>query len=447
MTTTASTGRIEPSVANLLWLAWPIVVSRSTQAVVGLTDAWMVAHLGDDALAAATTGAMNAQALFILPMGVVFVVSTFASQLHGGGDPAGARRFGWYGLAVALVAGIGSVALIPLVPSAVGRMELEPGVAGAIFGYLAWRLPSAVAVVALEALGNYYGGIGNTRVPMVASVVAMVANIAFCWLLIDGNLGFAPMGVKGSALAACAGSFLAAAGLFLWFLWEGRPVGLRWDELRALVRIGLPSGLNWFFEFFAFLFFVDVVVAGLGTTSLAALMGVLQLNSVSFMPAFALASAGAIVVGQAIGAGTPDDVPLAVRRTFALAAGWQASVGIACLLVPELLFAPFVHGASTPELMTVGARMLALSAGWQLFDSAATTLAETLRAAGDTAWPLAARLVLAWGLFVPGAWISVRWLGGTEVTAMGWLIAYLGLLAAVLWLRFRSGAWRRIVLV
>jgi MATE family multidrug resistance protein len=70
-----------------------------------------------------------------------------------------------------------------------------------------------------------------------------------------------------------------------------------------------------------------------------------------------------------------------------------------------------------------------------------------LRAAGDTAWPLAARLVLAWGLFVPGAWISVRWLGGTEVTAMGWLIAYLGLLAAILWVRFRSGAWRRIVLV
>jgi MATE family multidrug resistance protein len=210
----------------------------------------------------------------------------------------------------------------------------------------------------------------------------------------------------------------------------------------------VPSGLNWFFEFFAFLFFVDVVVAGLGTASLAALMAVMQLNSVSFMPAFAVASAGAIVVGQAIGARAQHDVPVAVRRAFALAAGWQGSVGLAYLLFPALVFSPFLRGrADAAELAEVGARMLALSAAWQLFDAAATTLAEALRAAGDTAWPLLARLALAWGLFVPGAWLSVHALGGGDVAAMAWLSAYLGGLAAALAWRFRSGAWRAIVLV
>ena len=41
----------------------------------------------------------------------------------------------------------------------------------------------------------------------------------------------------------------------------------------------------------------------------------------------------------------------------------------------------------------------------------------------------------------------MRVLGGGDLAAVAWLAAYLGLLALVLWVRFRSGAWRRIVLV
>ena len=48
-----------------------MVLSRSTQAVVGLCDALMTARLGDHALAAVTTGAINLFSLTILPMGTV----------------------------------------------------------------------------------------------------------------------------------------------------------------------------------------------------------------------------------------------------------------------------------------------------------------------------------------------------------------------------------------
>ena len=46
-----------------------------------------------------------------------------------------------------------------------------------------------------------------------------------------------------------------------------------------MLRFGLPTGFNWFFEFSAFVFFVNVVVAGLGTDALAAMNSVLPLNS------------------------------------------------------------------------------------------------------------------------------------------------------------------------
>ena len=65
----------------LLGLAWPVVVARSSQAVVGLTDALMSGPLGHDALAAVTTGSMNTFTMIILPMGLVFIAQSFAGFL------------------------------------------------------------------------------------------------------------------------------------------------------------------------------------------------------------------------------------------------------------------------------------------------------------------------------------------------------------------------------
>ena len=139
--------------------------------------------------------------------------------------------------------------------------------------------------------------------------------------------------------------------------------------------------------------FINVVVADLGTTALAALMAVMQINSVSFMPAFGLGSAGAILVGQAIGAGARDEVPRLVRLTFLTAATWQGLVGVAYALLPGPIFSVFAArrlGQRRRSARPARACSI-LSAAWQLFDAAVTTLAEALRAAGDTAFTLWAR--------------------------------------------------------
>lgn len=442
-----------PSLKALLRLAWPIVVSRSTQVVVGLCDALMVAGLGEAALAATTAGAMNAFALMILPMGVCFIVSSFASQLFGRGDGVGARRYGFYGLGVAAATQVLCLAGMVLVPWVLGKMDYAPDVRAQMSDYLVIRLLGGGAAIGLEALGNYYGGIGNTSLPMRANLLAMGLNVGFNWILIGGNLGAPALGVQGASLASVLSTWVAFAALLGVFLWQGKRQGavvpaLHARELWRMLRFGIPSGLNWFFEFFAFNFFINVVVVGLGTTALAGLMSVLQINSVSFMPAFGLASAGAILVGQQIGARRPEQVPRLVRLTFLSAGAWQGAVGLAYFLIPELLIAPFAGGkAEGAPLLEVGARMLMLSAGWQLFDAAVNTLAESLRAAGDTAFTLWARMALAWVVFVPGSYVSVRHFGAGDVVAVLWVVLYLGLLAGVLVWRFRSGAWRQVRLV
>ncbi|MGH7899411.1 MAG: MATE family efflux transporter [Candidatus Binatia bacterium] len=433
----------------MLELAWPIVVSRSSQVVIGVADALMIASLGESALAATTTGALNVFAFLILPMGVVFIVSTFSSQLYGEGDLEGARRYGFYGLAVALAAAAISVLAILATRPFLALFPYAPDVREQMTSYFAIRLLSGGAAIGMESFAAYYGGLGNTRLPMRANVAAMLMNVLGNWVLIQGNLGAPALGVAGAAWASTIATTLAFLGLLARFLHDGHVFGpvvprLRAAELARMLRYGLPSGFNWFFEFLAFSFFVNVVVAGLGTTSLAGMMAVIQINSVSFMPAFGIASAGAILVGQAIGAGAKEQVPSIVRLTFLTAAAWQGLVGLAYLLIPDVLFAPFASGGAEGDaLRQVGARMLMLSASWQLFDSAAATLGEALRAAGDTAFTLWARVALAWGLFAPGAYLTVGLLGWGDLGAVAWLVVYIALLAAALYARFRSGAWRR----
>lgn len=448
------------SLFTLLSLAWPIVISRISQVVVGVSDAVMVAHLGESALAATTTGALNTYSLLILPLGTVFIVSSFASQLFGQGDLAGARRYAFYGLGVAIVTQIVCVLALPAVGPALSFFPYTPEVRNLTQSYLLMRLPSCGAAIGIEALANYYSGVGNTRLPMVANLSAMLLNLVGNWILIDGHLGAPSLGVLGAGLASAVATFVAFFGfLSVFILRETKASGwfssLSFHEFNRMLKFGIPSGFNWFFEFLAFNFFVNVVVGSLGTRVLAALMSVMQLNAVSFMPSFAIASAGAILVGQHIGSNAKDEVVPIVRLTLLTATAWQVVVSAAYLLMPRTLFSMFLSGDShtasamghaEQDLHEIGTRILMLSVSWLFFDSAASTLAEALRAAGDTTFTLWARLIIAWGVFVPGAYLCVRYLGWGDVGAIFWLASYLGLLSLTLFLRFRKGVWRHIQL-
>ena len=444
-----------PSLWQLLALAAPVVVSRSSQVVISVTDAAMVAELGEQALAATTTGGMNTFNILVLPMGIVFIVQTFAAQLMGRGDIAASRRFAWYGLGIALFTELVCLLAWPHIHRGVGLFGFDDEVKSLMTSYLQIRLLTGGAAIGLEALGAWYGGLGNTRLPMITQIIAMVLNVVLNFLLVSGRYGFPALGVEGSALSSALATLTAFIVLFICFLRRvgmpktTQPTGrLSMHEFGRLLRFGVPSGCNWFIEFMAFSFFINAVLPVLGTTSVAAMMSVMELNQVAFMPAFGVASAGAIFVGQAIGAGRHDDVPRTVRLAFGAAVGWEALMAIFYFVAPRSFLAPFVADDATPaaaeHFLVVGAGMLILACAWQLVDAASMVFSEVLRAAGDTTFTFIARFVVAWAVFVPGVYLTLRVYGGDEKDAVLWLAGYLGLLALVLGLRFRSGRWRTI---
>jgi MATE family multidrug resistance protein len=163
------------------------------------------------------------------------------------------------------------------------------------------------------------------------------------------------------------------------------------------------------------------------------------------MPSLGVTSAGAILVGHDIGAREHDRVPKTVRLTLFVAGGWQGFVGLVYALFASLCMLPFAPpGEERAAFLETGATMLALSATWQLFDAASMTYAEALRAAGDTAFCAWARAIIAWFVFLPGAYSTMRWRGADVTIIALWLAGYLAVLALVLFLRFRAGVWRRL---
>jgi MATE family multidrug resistance protein len=440
------------SFRTLIGLAWPIVLARATQSVMGFADGVMVAPLGEDALAATTTGAIDALALIILPMGIAFIMQSFAAQLSGKGRAGEARRYAWYGLICAAAAQLVALVTIPLLPWLFGAMDAEPAVRAQLVDYVELRILSVGGAVAVEVLGNWYGGLGNTRIQLYGGLISMASDMFFNWVLIYGHLGAPEMGVRGAALSSTIGTYVGLAALFYCFhrgLGGAPPRGarlrLRWAEMWRVIRFGVPAGINWWLEFMAFVVFLNVVIVDLGTTSRAAMNVVLQINSLAFMPAFGIASAGANLAGQAIGRDDRDAVAGIVKLTMRVTAGWMVGVSLIYLSMPATLIGLFASDPAALEgLLAVGVTMLQISAAWQLFDACGMTLSEILRAAGDTMVPMLLRLGLAWAVFTPVAAVTVLVLGGGEVAAMLCLVGYLAALAGLLAARFGSGAWRRI---
>jgi len=432
---------------TLIGLALPMVLARASQSVITFADALQVKHLGAGALVATATGGLNVLGLVILPMGTVFIVQSFVAQLTGRGERDRTPRYAWYGLAIAAIAAVIALALIPLIEPLLSLTGYSPTVRATMRDYMEIRILSVGAVVGVEALGNWYGGLNNTWMQMIAGLLTMVAAVVFNWLLIPS------LGVAGAAWASVIASWLGFGFLAVMF-WRraggaprARAGGLSRAELRRVVRFGLPNGFNWFLEFTAFQLFVNGVLASLGDTTVAALNAVLAVNSISFMPAFGLASAGAILAGQAIGRGDRDAVWPQVKITLACTMTWMGAIGVLYLVAPTRVLTLFEESGRSGDLVAIGIPMLAISAAWQLFDAIGMTLSETLRAAGDTAWTMGARILLAWCVFTPAAFLVVTVWDGGSIAAMVCLVGYLALLSAALAFRFRSGRWRRIELI
>jgi putative MATE family efflux protein len=186
------------------------------------------------------------------------------------------------------------------------------------------------ALVALAGQG-WLRGKSDLRTPLVIVVAANVANVVLEVVLVYG-LGW---GLGGSA----AGTVLAQLGMGAAFAavllrapaLDRRP---RWASIRPLTTIGAQIFVRTA-SLLACFVLASAVLARVGAASLAAHQIAFQLFGFLALTLDAIAIAGQVLVGRALGSGDPAGARAASRRMieWSLAAG--VGIGLALFVVSD----------------------------------------------------------------------------------------------------------------
>jgi len=434
-------------------LATPVVISKLSFTTMGLVDTAMVGRLGPEAQGAVGLATTFMFTLYVFGLGLIGVVNTYVAQYHGSGRPRACGRILGQGLRLAVISGAITFGLLMVSAPLGHRVGLDPQVADLGYRYMFFRCLGIAGVFGYWAYNGYLEGLGDTRTPMKITMVANVINIELDIILIFGAGPIPAMGVDGAGLATAL-SNLFMLGCFAWVVHAprskyhafgstllGEP--LSWPIVRRMLRVGLPMGVQFFFEVGAFLV-ITVVIGLLGAVELAANQVAIRLMSISFMTAWGISVAATTLVGRHQGEGEPG---------LAMAAGWRAiglmgliSLGCAALFagLPRPLadlFSPY------PEVAAMAAGLLLYAAVFQMIDAFNMVSYGALRGAGDTRYPMWLTIGAGWLLGIPAVYLLA--IPGGLGVAGAWIgmMVMMTVQGGLMLLRFASGRWKEFTVV
>jgi MATE family, multidrug efflux pump len=434
---------------EILRLALPIIASMASATVASFVDTWIVALLGTTEIAAIMPAGVTAYTLTALPLGITQCVSTFAAQSLGRGVPEEGAAYAWQGLYLSAAVGIACFLLWPLAPVFFGAFGHEPEVVALEVMYFRIRLWGIGLGVAIGALNGFFYGIHRPTVPLVAMVVANIANVVLCYMLVLGRWGAPALGLAGAAVAFVVSFVAQLAVLLAVFLSSAchaefstrKDWQFAWPRLRQLLRIGWPAGVQQSIDVLSWSVLIILMVGRFGKEQLAASNIAIQYMTISFLPGLGLAQALTALVGRYIGEGKSEVAVQRVYEGLFLAMSYMTLMGVVYFLLSETLMAFF---NADPRVIHAGSTILMCVAAFQMFDAMNVTFAGALRGAGDThgvAWITIGLLV---AVFAP---VSIGAVMFTDLQSVGpWLAGMVDtmLLGLLLWWRFERGVWRKI---
>jgi MATE family multidrug resistance protein len=459
---TDAAGRRRVDYRAVAGLAAPLFLNSSVQAVLNLTDTWFIGHISTAAMAGVGAVYWFVIVFVLIFGGVAMAVQTLVAQAYGAGARHEAAQCAWSGFWAALL-----LAPLFLAVSLCGHwllapFGLAPQIRVAALEFWFPRMLTAVFGVALWAISSFYNGIGRTRVTLILMLTVAILNAMLNQLFIF-ELG---LGVAGAGWATGAAQLAGVALGIALFLSAPlrreyathRHWRLRLPMLGRVYALGVPMGLFPAVDLTGLALF-QVMMAKLGSVAGAATQIVMMMTSIAYMPAVGIASAGTTLVGQSIGAGDRNWARKVGNASIRICVAYMGLVSAVLALAGSWLLPLFVTGAdpNARAVVELARTLLWIAAGYQIFDGFNLGAGFCLRGAGDVRTPTLLVVLLSWGCFVPLAHVLSFSPGQGLVgflpqlglgAAGGWsaLLLYTFVLGAAMFLRWRSGAWRRIEL-
>ena len=405
--------------AQVVAVVVPIIIQNTVSNVVSLLDNVMVGRVGTLQMSAV---AIVNQLLFVFNLcifGGLAGAGIFATQYAGAHDDKGVRdcfRVKWM-IALSMLA-CALVVLIAFPKRLIGMylaQETAQADAAATLGFgmdyltvMLWGLlPFGVSQVYASTLRE----VGETRLPMFASVAAILVNLVFNYFLIFGKCGFPELGVTGAAIATVLSRYVETAVIMVYTHMKSHHFGFIRGAYRSLrvpkpliisiLRRGTPLLVNEFLWSSGMAVLLqcysvrglDVVAACNIATTVSNLFKVVFLS---------MGNAVAIMVGQALGA---NDIERAKNCTWRL---MTLSVGSNLIMATLLaIFAPAIPNIynNEPHVRQIATQLIYVVAVMMPAYSFSHCCYFTLRSGGKTIITFLFDSVFTWCVNVPAAWL------------------------------------------
>ena len=402
----------------------PIIIQNTISNVVSLVDNVMVGSVGTLQMSAVAIVNQLMFVFYLCIFGGLSGAGIFTSQFAGAGDKEGIRHTFRMKILIAALILSATFAVLLLFPNELIKMYLSENTnisdAAATLNYglkylyimLIGLLPFCIS----QIYGSTLREMGKTKLPMAASVAAILVNVVFNYILIYGNEGlaflpFEPMGVAGAAIATVLSRYVEMFIIltavhsrrnkydFIRGVW--RSLKIPPELFRRIFKKGLPLLVNEFLWSFGMAALMqcysvrglEVVAATNISSTVANVFNVVYIS---------MGTAIAIITGQLLGANKIKEAKTAVWRMLAF------SVAV-CLLTAGILFAasPFIPMAynTTQTVRDLATRLLWIVGIIMPFNAFCHGCYFAIRSGGRTVMTMIFDSGFIWGVSYPAAYI------------------------------------------
>lgn len=286
-------------------------------------------------------------------------------------------------------------------------------------------------------------GTGNTLTPMIITGVSNVINIFGNYVLILGIGPFPELGIEGAAWAT-SGSRYIALFLYIFVIYikkSNLQLKLRFvfekDIIKPLWDISLPGAIEQALMQFSFVA-LGVIISKLDTVAEATFRILIQIESLSFMPAVGMSIATATLVGKSLGEKDPDKAVEVGYLSTGLGILWGVIMGALFILLPAPILGIFskesiVINTGVPTMLFMGINQMGLNY--------VIIISGALRGAGDTKTVMINTILRLWVIFVPFSYLFIYKMNlGIKGVWYAEILSFI-IFATMLFTRFRSRKW------
>ena len=406
----------------VLGVAVPIMIQNGITNFVGLLDNIMVGRVGTEQMSGI---AIVNQLLLVFNLAIFGAISgagIFSAQFYGCGDHKGVRHtFRFKAYICTLILAIGVLILILFGRDLIwmylhgedNQVALEAALHYGqeyLWVMLIGLLPFAVEQLYTSTLREC----GETVVPMVAGIVAVLVNLVLNYLLIFGTFGFPELGVVGAAIATVASRYVQAAIVVVWthahhvkmpFI-KGAYSSLKVPGHLAgqIIMKGAPLMVNEILWASGIAILMQCYsVRGLDTV--AALNISTTISNLFNVVFIAMGSAISIIVGQLLGAGKMEEAKDTDFKLIAFSVMSCVVIGGFLIIIAPLF--PMLYN-TTDGVKALAAWFLRIAALCMPIAGFLHASYFTLRSGGKTIITFLFDSVFLWCISIPAAFVLSR---------------------------------------